>query len=82
MSILTNLLNRVRNLEARVAASKGDGAGGFAPLTVELRDGDDEEQVIAAALAERERQGRPIVPITGGLHGPISMVIVDMRAER
>ena len=58
MSILTNLLNRVRNLEARVAASKGDGAGVCWPMVEVVRgDGPDEEMTAwIASLEELERE--------------------------
>ena len=79
---MSSLQRRVEDLEAKAAAADGDGEGGFAPLCVEIRDGETEEEAIERARAKRDEEGRPIRPITGGPHGPIRYIIVDLRTNK
>ena len=70
---MATLLRRIEGLEVQVAAV-GDGDGcGWDPLTVEVEvgAGDDEDalvdEAIATALAAREVDGRPILPLPNGI---------------
>ena len=83
---MSTLKRRIEDLER--TADDGTGGGGEI-LLVELVDGGpDEETAIALARAKALAEGRRIRPTTGDPttgdpHGLIiSMVIVDMRAER